>query len=142
MKNIFEVLKAENYPEIRTVKVSRSETLFREEDLCVYLGIVKKGQVEIVSYSFEGKEIIFNVINPNEMFGNNLLFSSNPYYKGNVVATVDTELILINKKTLLNILQTNSEFLNLYLEHSSNNVIALNAKIKLLSLDNAKERFI
>lgn len=142
MNNILELLSEEEIKLGRLVKVEKGETLFHEEDLCVYLAIVKSGLISISSFSYEGKEIVFNTIKENQMFGNNLLFSLSPYYKGDVVAQVNSEVLLFNKANTLKLLQSNKEFLSHYLETQSESEIALHSQIKVLSFDSAKERFL
>ena len=76
------------------------------------------------------------------MFGNNLLFSSNPHYKGNVIAATDTRLVLIKKEALLDIFKTNQKFLIQYLQITADFSKYLNRQIKILSFDNAEDRLL
>lgn len=126
---------------IKYKHLKKDEVLYYEADLCSYVGIVIEGNIKIVSYLNDGKEIIYNTIKENNMFGNNLIFSSNPYYKGNIISTTDTKVALIYKDDLLSILSSNVEFLKEYLKIHSNFSKELNSKIKLLSISNAIERF-
>ena len=96
-------------------KLSKGETLFRESDECFQIGIVKKGELIITSFPENGRQIIYNRLQEDEMFGNNLIFSSSPYYKGDVVALEDSEVILIGKENLISLLQKNRRFLIEYL---------------------------
>ena len=75
------------------------------------------------------------------MFGNNLIFSDNPTYKGDVVALKDSIIVFIKKENLEKILQSNKEFLLSYLNIQSNFGKKLNSTIKMLSFSSAKERF-
>ncbi len=122
------------------IEVYKNQTIFLENSPCNNLSFLIEGEVEIVSYLFDGKEIIYQRIKKNGFFGNNLLFSSNNFYKGNVVAITNCKIALIKKEDFLNILSTNKKFLLAYLENTSTTSILLNQKIKLLSLDNATER--
>lgn len=122
-------------------KYKKGEIIYHEGDLCSTVSIINNGLVDIVSYSFNGRELIYNSLSDGEIFGINLLFSANPYYKGNVVAKEDTEIISIYKNNLVHLLQTNEKFLIKYLEIQSNFAKKLNSTIKLLSYDNALERF-
>ena len=76
------------------------------------------------------------------MFGNNLIFSSNPVYRGDVVANKESYLYLIDKEKLISLLKTNEEFLLAYLQTQSDFGKDLNLNIKLLTLNNAKERIL
>ena len=60
-----------------------------------------EGQLVISSYSYGGKEIVYSLIGPGSMFGNNLLDADDKRYKGNVVAKKKTTLYLIHKNNLI-----------------------------------------
>ena len=141
MKNILKTLTNEEKEYIKMVAVKKGESLFLEDDLCTQIGIVIKGEIRIVSYLKDGKEIVYNVLNEGGVFGNNLIFSSNPFFRGDVIAYKDSALYLINKETLIELLQTNEEFLIAYLNMQSDFGKSLNLKIKLLTFNNAEERF-
>ena len=140
--NIFKLLKAEEKAECTKLSLEKEQILFHENDLCDVVGIVLSGQINIVSYTLSGQEIVYNQIKENGMFGNNLLFSSNPYYKGNVISAEKTTVVLIGKKTLLSILKNNRDFLIQYLQFNSDFSKSLNHQIKLLSFSNAEDRFL
>lgn len=75
-----------NEQEKKLVKLStykEGEILFYENDVCHTLGIVKSGEITISSITFTGNEIIYNRLTKGQMFGNNLLFSSDNKYRGN-----------------------------------------------------------
>lgn len=120
----------------------KDEILFHENEICKNIGIVISGSIKIVSYSFSGKEIVYSVIEKNQMFGNNLIFSSTPVYKGNIIANSNVKIALLNKINLLDLLTNNIEFLNKYLNILSDNAKKLNDINKLLLFDKAEERLL
>lgn len=121
-------------------KLAKDATLFREGEACKNIGIIIKGKVKISSFMPDGTEIIYNQLNENDIFGNNLIFSSFPIYKGDIIALSNCEIALLDKKQLLEALSNNQEFLVQYLQVQSNFGKALNDKIKLLSIASARER--
>ena len=137
---LIETLTKEEMKLCQKVSFAKGKILFHEDDECQYIGIVISGIIQIVSYTLSGQEIIYNVINENEMFGNNLIFSEKPFYKGHVIAKTDGELLLITKDNLIKILQSNIEFMKVYLNFQAEFSKKLNATIKLLSLTSAEER--
>lgn len=139
--HLFELLTKEEKKTCTEVLAQKNQILFHENDLCQAVGIVLSGQINIVSYALSGQEIVYNQIKVGGIFGNNLLFSSNPYYKGNVIAATDTSLVLIKKEALLTILQNNQNFLMQYLQINADFSKHLNHQIKLLSFLNAEDRF-
>lgn len=126
----------------RLLKFKKEQILFNEDEECSYVGIVISGELKIASFTLSGQEVVYNVIKPDQMFGNNLLFTKRPYFKGHVLASSDGEVILFTKENLLKILQSNSEFLESYLSYQAEFSKKLNSTIKLLSLSSAEERLL
>ena len=122
--------------------VKNRETLFFEGDECRKIGIVISGRLSIVSYYSDGKEVIYNILEKGKMFGNNLIFSSEPFYRGDVVADEESKVLLIDKEEFLKAISSNQEILELFLREQSDFSKSLNLKIKLLTIDSAKERIL
>ena len=139
--NILELLKNEEENFFFIKKLRRSETLYHEGDRCSEIGIVLEGQIAIISYLQNGSEMIYNRLKKDDIFGINLLFSSDPHYKGNIIAMSDCQIALIRKEELTFLLQHNQDFLYEYLRIQSNQGKQLNSRIRLLSKDSAEERF-
>ena len=139
--NILQTLSKDEQKFLEVKSLNRGEFLFREGQLCNHVAIVVSGQIKISSMNYSGSEVVFNVLENGEMFGNNLIFSDNPTYKGDVVALKDSVVVLIKKENLENLLQSNKEFLLTYLNIQSNFGKKLNSTIKMLSFASAEERF-
>ncbi len=137
---ILNVLSKKEHQMVKGYQIAKGNVIYHEGDVCENIGIIISGKVDIISYSFEGKEILINSLKAGDIFGNNLLFSSNPIYKGNVIAKEKCVIAFINKENLLFLLQNNKDFLNLYLNIQSDCGKALNARIQLLSFPNAEDR--
>lgn len=116
--------------------------IFHENDICNNVGIVIKGEIAIISYLENGKEIVYNVIKDNGIFGANLIFSSKPYYKGNVICEKQSKIALINKENIIKIIQNNKEFALEFLKAQANFAIGLNETIELLSIEKAEDRLL
>ena len=138
--NLFKLLTREDIYYALRKNASKNEIIFQEDEQCKYIGIVKKGEISISTYTASGNEIIYNEITDGGIFGNNLLFSDQPYYRGHVVVKKDTEILLYSKAAFMRILQKNREFLEAYLSFEANFAKGLNGKIKLLSIPSAEER--
>ena len=140
-KNILQTLSKQEQQLLEVKSLRRGEFLFREGELCTAVSIVVSGQVKISSMNYFGSEVIFNVLEKGEMFGNNLIFSDDPTYKGDVIALKDSVVVLIKKNNLESLLQSNKDFLLTYLNIQSNFGKKLNSTIKMLSFSSAEERF-
>ena len=119
----------------------KDRIIFHQGDKCTEIGIIITGEVSIVSYLIDGSEIVYNSLKQDEIFGNNLIFSTSPYHKGNIIANKDCQIAYIKKSDLLKILQNNESFLLEYLKLQSDFTKKLNDNIKLLSIPSAEERF-
>lgn len=137
---LLNVLSKKEHQLVKGYQIAKGNIIFHEGELCESIGIVVSGKIDIVSYSFEGKEQLINSLKVGEIFGNNLLFSSEPIYRGDVVAKEKSVIAFINRDNLVYLLQNNEEFLNLYLKAQSDKAKSLTARIQLLSFTNAEER--
>ena len=140
--NILSSLTKQEQTLLEVKSLNKGQVLFREGELCSKVSIVVSGQVKISSMNYSGNEVIFNISENGDMFGNNLLFSDNPYYKGDVVALKDSVIVSIKRENLENILQSNKDFLISYLNIQSNFGKKLNSTIKLLSFSSAGDRLL
>ena len=134
------VLSKKEHKLVNGYQVAKNSIVHHEGDICESVGIIVSGKVDIVSYAFKGKEMLLNSLKAGDIFGNNLIFSSDPMYRGDVVAKEKCVIAFINKNNLVYLLQNNQEFLKLYLQAQSDFGKSLNARIQLLSFTNAEER--
>ena len=138
---IIDCLSSEERKLLRLLTYKEGEILFYENDVCDSIGIVISGEIRISSLTFEGNEVIYNLLTKGNIFGNNLIFSNDNHYRGNVKAVSKGSLYLISKDNLIKILMNNKDFLLEYLSIHSEFTKGLNTKLKLLTFNNAKERF-
>lgn len=141
MRNIIDTLTKQELQKVKFIELEKDETLFHEDEICKYIGIVISGEIVVSSFSYNGDEIVYNIIHSDGMFGNNLIFSKEKKFKGNVISKVKTRLALINEDNLTHLLMNNEAFLKEYLRIESDFTKSLNERIKLLSFDDAEERF-
>ena len=139
---LLQVLSKKEHKLVNGYQVTKNSVIAHEGDLCENIGIIVSGKVDIISYAFKGKEMLLNSLKAGEIFGNNLIFSSDPVYRGDIVAKEKCVIAFINKENLIYLLQNNQEFLTLYLKVQSDFGKSLNARIQLLSFTNAEERLI
>ena len=140
MKNILDLLTLKEKENIIYNELKVGDILFYEGDMCDSIGIIKSGYIVILSYTFTGGEIIYNTLESGDIFGNNLIFTDDNKYRGNVIAKENSEVVIIKKNVLLDILKNNEEFLKEYLLIQSNFTRSLNTKLKLLAFDSARDR--
>ena len=113
-----------------------------ENDLCTKVYLVLSGHIRIISTTSNGQEIVYKDLYANDLFGQNLLFSNNPYYRGDVICMEDSKLIEFDKDTFLLTLSTNKEFLKEFLNYQSEDSKKLNQTIKVLSIPSCEEKLL
>ncbi len=140
MENLVKKITKNSKIKYDQVSARKNQTLFFEGDECKTVGMIISGKISIISYLADGQEVIYNELGKGEMFGNNLIFSSQPFYRGDVVATEESEIAYITKEELLKAMSENVGLLEEYLKHQSDFNKNLNFKIKLLTISSAEER--
>ena len=139
---MYNLLNPKEKEKLTIVDIKKDQLLFHENEVCVSVALVISGQIIIRSIDLNGKEIIYNIINEGGIFANNLLFSNDKRYKGDVIATQKSKVALLSEDNLIEILMNNVVFLRTYLSVQAENIKQINFMVKLLSLDSARERFI
>ena len=137
---LLQVLSKKEHKLVNGYQVTKNSIIAHEGDICESIGVIVSGKIDIVSYAFKGKEMLLNSLKAGDIFGNNLIFSSDPMYRGDVIAKEKCVIAFINKENLIFLLQNNQDFLELYLKAQSDFGKSLNARIQLLSFTNAEER--
>ena len=106
---LLNVLSKKEHQLVKGYQIAKGNIIFHEGDACESIGIIISGKVDIVSYSFQGREMLINSLKAGEIFGNNLIFSSSPIYKGDVIAKEKSVIAFINKENLVSLLILMSE---------------------------------
>lgn len=143
MKNLIELLNDNEKNEfLEYKKYKKNEIIFSEGLKCNYIGIIIEGSVLISTITYNNKEETINLLNKNKVFGNNLIFSSSPFYLGNVISYTNTYICFINKDNLMKLLNTNKLFLNEYLRILSDQVLFEKNNNKILVHKNVRDRIL
>jgi uncharacterized membrane protein len=85
---------------LETRKFGKGDTIFRAGDVGDSFYIVRSGAVQIYIENFEGEKIILRENVPGEVFGDVSMFDGGPR-TATAVATVDTEVLFLDKEGLL-----------------------------------------
>lgn len=118
----------------------KEEIVKNAHDKCDYLGYLVSGSLRIINYYFDGKESIIKTISPNNFFGNHLIYSSNNYYPGFIIASSNSTIMYIKKERFEKELQENNLFLHMYLKSISKQVIEMQKIIKINFQTTLKEK--
>jgi len=99
-KNLSDEEIKELDPYLVTSTYKKKEDIFFEGSQPEWFYIVSKGKVKITKISHEGKELILELISPNDIFGGVAVIRGFPY-PANAVAMESTEVLKISRKNLM-----------------------------------------
>lgn len=126
----------------KTISYSNNDMIFNEGKICEEISIIISGKVIITTITLSEKEEVITILNKGEVFGDLLIFSTNPYYLGNVTSIGKTKLLLINKANFVKLLLSNKTFLENYLSFISNKAQMIKQKEKLLTHKKINDRLL
>ncbi len=119
-----------------------NEIISQEMDFCNNLGIILEGEVKLVHFTHDGKEIVLASLSENQLFGDFLLFSSDPYFPGHLIATKESRVVFIDKENVQCLLKHYAPFNEYFLNQLSDKAVNLNMHNKLLNLSNLREKIV
>lgn len=126
----------------KLLKYKKNDVIKNHGDICDSIGIVLSGSIKIIDITFYNKEFVIDILKTNELFGENLMFSSKNYYPGDLIAQTQTEIAFIDKNTFIKLLSDNHNFKIFYLSYISNKFIKLQKRLKILSQPSIEEKII
>lgn len=114
-----------------------------EGDTSTYLGIVLEGRVNVIAYSYSGKEFIISTLDPGMVYGDVLLFGTKTnIYPGNIITKGKTTIAFLKNEDVKTHLRLNPEFAKNYLTLLSDKVYNINHKYKLLTQDSIRDKIL
>ena len=131
-----ELLKYAN----RIIDFERGEVLFSEGEECTGVGLIIKGEIKISIVTDSDHEEAISFIKQDEMFGNNLVFSSSPFYLGDVIGEKKGQMAFFKKEEIIKILQIDQIILTYFLRQISDKAIAIKLQNKMLAHKNIRDR--
>lgn len=131
-EDLINLIKKHNLPYV-VKEYKMRQTLFPTNAKCEKIGIILAGEVSIEHEQRDGRNIIIKQLQKYQVFGEILLFSPDQTYPYTIIASSDTKVLFIDKKTLLKVLSSNEKILANFLSHSAKSYMILNKYIKMLT---------
>lgn len=128
--------------EYKTIQYNSGDVIFSNYEKCECIGILLNGSIKISTITYFEKEEIISILEPGDVFGNVLIFSNNPFYLGDIIANKKSTVVIISKKQLINLLQSNNFFLEVYLNEVAETSLAIKQQNKLLLHKSIKDRLL
>lgn len=101
-----------------------------EDERCDYIEIITKGAIQIEQWNQKGEIKLIREYHKNDVFGMNVIFSSEPVYFMNVITTEETDIYRIHRDTLENLIDISSLFRMSFIQLLSDNTAKIGLKIK------------
>lgn len=120
----------------------KNQIIFEEGTICSKIGIIIEGEIKISTITHLEKEETFTIVRKNDIFGNSLIFSSMPYYLGDIIALTKTTICFIKKQDLINELSNNPSLLESYIKLISDKTIQVKQQNKLLAHKSIRDRIL
>lgn len=109
---LFQAMRAEELDEILRFalerRVPRGQTIFQKGDEGSSMMAVLRGRVRISVVSPEGREVVLNIINPGEVFGEIAMLDGKPR-SADATAAEATELLVVERRHFLPFLRANDD---------------------------------
>ena len=124
----------------KIVNYKKNDVVFNEHDYCETVGYVIKGKIKISTITGEENEYVINLLKEDEIFGDLLVFSSNPNYYGIAVTTEYTQVAYISKNKLLTLFKEDISMLSSFLKIITDKGVYLKQLNKMYAHKNIEER--
>ncbi|MDR2881222.1 MAG: Crp/Fnr family transcriptional regulator [Azoarcus sp.] len=127
--------------DVRDFRASKGEVLFNKGDECKGMHLVIAGQIKLSFISSQGHEKIVEIIRPNHVFGEALMFMERAYVVS-AQALTDSWILFFPKATIFNELDRDPQLARKMLAGLSMRLHQLISDIEGYSLHSGKKRII
>ena len=84
----------------KPVSAKKGQSIFREGDPAIYVGIVLSGSVQIIREDYFGNRSIMAHLGPKQLFGESYAFSRVPTLPVSIITDEDTEVLLLDSRRI------------------------------------------
>ncbi len=116
--------------EIMIKTFRKGQLLHTEGERCRALEVILSGRVVVERITREGNLMTIAAFQRGDCIGGNLLFSSDPVYHLAVTAKQTSQVMVIPRETLFDLMQENPGFLTRYLQEVADNAQVLEGKLR------------
>jgi CRP-like cAMP-binding protein len=125
----------------RERRLNKGEVLFHKGDPCRGFYVVVSGQIKLALPSAQGAEKVVEIINPQQSFGEAVMFMDRPF-PVIAEALADTSLLHIRKEAMLRLIETEPSIARAMLAGLSMRLHSLLADVESYSLRSSTQRVI
>ncbi len=117
-----------------------NEIVCTESSYCSQVGFIIKGELELIHYTLHGDEVTLATLKENNMFGDFLVFTDQPFYPGTLVVKKAAVIRFLDRDKLNALLRESEQFRQLFLTHISQKAMTMNRQNKLLLQPTIREK--
>lgn len=126
------------YIEIQEFK--EDSLIHLEGEQCDEMSIVMEGEVEIITYNYDGSSFVISSITEGNLFGEILLYSSYQNYMGSVMSKSKVVLGTIKKNKLEELFQLDSRIYHNFINLVCDRAFLMNTRLKLIGQKSIRDR--
>lgn len=112
---------------------TKGQTIHHVKDDCLYFELILSGTLSVNRFDSEGNVVHISMLQSGETVGGILLYATDSQYPFDVLALEDTQLLQIEKHTLIVLLQESPDLLTHFLRDVSDKSLLLTQTIHTLS---------
>jgi CRP-like cAMP-binding protein len=128
----------------KTITVPKGSPVFREGTTARFVGVVLSGTVQVVREDYYGNRSVLTVLQPGELFAEVFSFAGLETMPVSVIATKDSNVLLLDCKRVLTSCSNSCHFHSLLLKNLLQEMaqknLALSQKIRYMSQKTTKEK--
>ena len=128
----------DQYIEIQEFK--EHSLIHLEGEKCNEMSIVMEGEVEIVTYNYDGSSFVISTITEGNIFGEILLYSSYQNYMGSVMSKTKVVLGTITKAKLEELFKLDSRIYHNFINLVCDRAFKMNTRLKLIGQKSIRDR--
>ena len=118
----------------------KEEIIHLQNEICHTMDIILYGKVTVQNIDENGNILTINVFSASENIGANIIFSSKNFYPMTIAAISKVIILHIKKELILELCQTNIDFMVHLMQQISDRTVFLTDKIAAISLKTIRQR--
>lgn len=111
-----------------------------EGDLCLNMGFILKGQIDVHKSNASGNIMVVNSLKPGDSFGDALIFAESREYPSSLIAEKECKILTISSSDILGLCEKDNKFQRNLIKSLSERIIYLNRKVKMLSYRTIRQK--
>ncbi|MDD2580112.1 MAG: Crp/Fnr family transcriptional regulator [Clostridia bacterium] len=120
--------------------VWKGEVLVNEGDPCNSIGMIVDGQLALQKYSSSGDFATLELLGPNDLFGDDLIFGVRRTYPLTIEAVTNSKVVFVSRDVLMSLLYEAPAIMQNFLSILSDRVQQQNRRILLLSQKSLRQK--